>query len=163
MPPGKAWELSDEKQLTKLVRAFAHEYARTESAALALLDEAFPDTATVLLPEWERLVGIATPAATIAERRAEVIVRLTGRGGQSPGYYEDIADQLGIELIIQEHRELVAGFSVGEYVTNGDWPYTFRVYTASGDPVPEILRQRFISGKPGHMLVVFDDRWEMDQ
>ena len=73
-----------------------------------LLDEADPRTTLELLADWERVCGLPDPcsgqAATIAERRAQVVARLTATGGQSVAYFETLALALGFVITIVERR-----------------------------------------------------------
>lgn len=162
LPPGQAFAFSDDSQLARLLRGLAVEYARVDETASSLIDEVLPDSTTHLIENWERIAGITAPTATIEERRRDVVARLTARGGQTVAYFLELAAAVGVELLLFEHSELIAGFSAGDYLTNGGWPYAFRVYRPDGQPVDKDLRSRLLQLRPSHTRIVFDDPWERD-
>jgi uncharacterized protein YmfQ (DUF2313 family) len=71
-----------------------------ERVAMLLLTEAFPPTSYLMLPDWERVLGLPEPcipaAQTLDERRAAVLEKLRRRpGAQSRAYFIGIAERLG--------------------------------------------------------------------
>lgn len=79
LPPGRLWRLTPGSLLAKVLLASADEIDRVDARVADLLDEADPSTADEMLPEYERELGITAPAATIEERRANVVARLVRR------------------------------------------------------------------------------------
>ena len=67
LPQGKAWQGKNLR--TRVLGAWAEEFAHVGSSMSGLLRESSPATAKETLPEWERLLSI-TPAkrATLAQR-----------------------------------------------------------------------------------------------
>ena len=68
LPQGRAWQGKNLR--TRVLGAWAKEFARIDASMSGLLRESSPATAKEMLPEWERLLSI-TPAkrATLAQRR----------------------------------------------------------------------------------------------
>lgn len=93
-PPGRLW-LAVGGQLADLFLGAADELVRVDGRADDLLDEADPTTATELLPEYERELGIAA-APTLQERRANVVARELLRPRNRPvDFQEALAPLLG--------------------------------------------------------------------
>lgn len=113
LPRGAAWPRDPEAVLTKVMSAMADGFARAHGRALNLIEEADPRTTLELLPDWERVCGLpdpcAGPADTIAERRAQVVARLTATGGQSAAYFIALADTLGFAIAITERAARLHG------------------------------------------------------
>ena len=66
LPPGPAFTREPNALLTKLLDALAQELYRADLRAAQLIDEAFPDTTTELLPDWERVAGLPDACGEIA-------------------------------------------------------------------------------------------------
>lgn len=152
LPPGAAWPREPEAVLTRLLAAWAEELARVDRRAHDLLREADPRTTVELLPDWERVCGLpdscAGAAETLQQRRAQVVARLTHKGGQSVAYLKSLAATLGAEVAITEYRPFRAGLSAaGDDLSNGDWPHTFRVHAAE-TPVTSFRAGLSAAGEP---------------
>mgnify|MGYP003582980059 CR=1 FL=1 len=93
-PDGPAW-------VDNTVRAtWAEEYARLDVRIWALIEEVDPRTATELLADWERVLGLpdecmASLPLTIADRRMLAWQKLTEIGGQSRAYFIALAAKFG--------------------------------------------------------------------
>lgn len=174
LPPGPAWSREEGLKLHGLTDALAQEMARLDTRAQTLLAlELEPSKATELLPDWERVLGITSPASTVAGRRNQIVQKLTSRGGQSVQYFIDLAAALGFAVTITEFRAFKAGRAkAGDPITNGDWVYTWRVnaaattiihfragQSAAGEPVAEwgnaTLEATITRLKPAHTRVLF--------
>lgn len=99
LPPGPAWP-RDDSPLTRLLTGLAQELARVDGRANGLIEEADPRTATELLPDWERVLGLPDDCnkyavLTVAQRRLLAAQRLTELGGQSAAYFIAMAATLG--------------------------------------------------------------------
>lgn len=132
LPEGGAWPREPDAALTRLLSAFADEFARVDSRARALIEEADPRTTLELLPDWERLLALpdscVPDAQTLQQRRAAVLAKLVTLGGQSRSYFIGLAAALGYEVSITEFRPFRAGMSsAGDPLTGGDWVHTWRV------------------------------------
>ncbi len=133
LPPGRAWPREPAAVLTQLLDALAQEFARVDTRALSLLDEADPRTTTELIEDWERMLGLpdycTALAGTIAGRRGAVTAKLTASGYQTPAYYTGAAAALGYQIGIEEFMPYESGHLVnGVEVTPAQWPYVWRVH-----------------------------------
>lgn len=105
LPSGPIWPRDTASPLYRTVRGLMGVVERWSDRALqwALL-EAFPPTSSLLLPDWERVLGLPEPcfpvAQTIQERRAAVREKLQRRpGAQSRAYFIEIARRLGYHVV----------------------------------------------------------------
>jgi uncharacterized protein YmfQ (DUF2313 family) len=74
-----------------------------KTSADNLLLEAFPDTATLTLSDWERNYQIIVPAGvSIAQRQRAVVQRRRMRGGLSRRYFVALAAAVGYTITIEE-------------------------------------------------------------
>jgi Uncharacterised protein conserved in bacteria (DUF2313) len=112
LPPGRLWRFLD-AHLSDLFLGAADELARLDARGDDLLNEAEPSTATELLPEFERELGL-DQAPTIEERRARVVARTVARQRYRPVDFRiSLAPLLGQEpddvvVIERSHAEAVA-------------------------------------------------------
>jgi uncharacterized protein YmfQ (DUF2313 family) len=131
LPPGPAWPRSTDSVLGRLLRAIAEELARIDGRAFALVEEADPRTALELLPDWERVAGLPDECVPIPggvrERQIAAARKITGIGGQSIAFFEELGAQLGIEIDIQEFAPFVAGSYAGDEVRDDSWRHVFRI------------------------------------
>jgi uncharacterized protein YmfQ (DUF2313 family) len=106
LPPGSLFKLEPDSWLSKLLLAIADELARIDRRGEVLLDEWDPSTASETIAEWERALGIPdedTPvAATLPERRANLVRKFIARGGATPAYFIGLAARLGFTVTIDE-------------------------------------------------------------
>lgn len=116
LPPGIVWPRRPDATLTKLLDGMAEELARVDGRADDLLSNSFLVGALEMLPDWERIVGLPDAcstelANTIAERRQNVVSKLTERGGCSRAWFVAFAARLGYTIEIDEFRPFIAGIS----------------------------------------------------
>jgi len=134
LPPGPAWPRDLESLVTKLLTAFAAEYARVDQRIEDLLNEADPRTTTQLLSDWERVAGLPDvctgPLDSIAARRDALVARLTNLGGQSRQYYIDLAAALGYEITITEFRPFTVNSGVNDPLCSQEWRFVWQVNAA---------------------------------
>lgn len=143
----------------------------------ALLDESDPRTTVDLLPDWERVAGLPDEGAflprTAQERRAAVVARVTGIGGQSAAYFIALAKSIGYDVTIDDYRPFRAGLSdAGDALTNEVWIHWWMVraplvttfdfkagQSSAGEPVRiwgvEPLERLIRKFKPAHTDVTF--------
>ncbi|MEF2145114.1 MAG: putative phage tail protein [Desulfovibrionaceae bacterium] len=155
LPEGWAWARERTALLSALLQGLACELARVDVSAHDLDREADPRSASLLLDEWERMLGLpdacSLSAQTLAERRAAVVLKLTATGGQSAAYYEALASAYsGLECAVREFQPFRAGISrAGDPLTNDPWTHVWelhaadqvqRVFTAGGGAAGEPLR-----------------------
>jgi hypothetical protein len=116
LPPGRVWRLTADSVLSKLLLGSADELDRVDDRVADLLDEADPSTADEMLPEYERELAL-TAAATIEERRANIVSRLIRRQRFRPIDFQQIlAPLLGLDpadvAVIERTRAFV--ISIGD-------------------------------------------------
>ncbi|UAN52227.1 YmfQ family protein [Serratia sp. JSRIV002] len=133
IPLGLAWPREPGAVQAAVIRALATSFQRSDSDAISLLNGGFPSTATILLPEWEKSLGLPDDCSigevdTIAKRQAAVVSKLISTGGQSKSYFIGIAKALGYTITIKEFRQARAGLSVcGDGLNGDDWPFVWMV------------------------------------
>lgn len=178
IPIGLAWPRDPEAVQGAVLRALASSYQRSDSEALSLLRGGFPPTATILLPEWEKSLGLPDDCSigevdSIPKRQAAVVSKLVSTGGQSKHYFIGIAKILGYDITIKEFRQARAGLSVcGDSLNGEDWPFVWMVesdittmsfsragISYCGDPLRswgnKQLECRFNMLSPSHTIVKF--------
>lgn len=178
LPPGDAWTREPDTVLTRLLAAAAEELVRVDDEAMQLMGEALPDRTLQLLPDWERAYGLpdacSTSGETIDARRAALLLRVAGRGGQSPSYFTALAGTFtGAACTVEEFRPFRVGMNhVGERLYGTGWLHVWRLrlpasverhFTAGRSTVGEPLNSwgdRRIEClinllKPAHTVVVF--------
>lgn len=134
-PQGIAWPTDPNSLWVKTLDAFAQEYARIDQLGIYLLDEIFPDTTTLLLPDWERVAGLPDECSqigeTIAVRRLNLLQKITSRGGQSKAYFIATALSLGYTVTVDEFLPFRVGVShVSDPLCNWKWWFTWRINSA---------------------------------
>lgn len=71
-----------------------------------LLTEADPRTTAAFLPDWERVTGLPDTCLgagqTFAERRDQVVQRITAQGGGTPAYFVQLAARMGYAVTVTE-------------------------------------------------------------
>ncbi len=101
LPEGPIWPRSIGSRLYKTVRGLMGVVAAWAGDAARFLNvEAYPPISSLLLPDWERVLGLPEPcfpiALTVEERRAAVLEKLQRRpGGASRAYFFQLARRLG--------------------------------------------------------------------
>lgn len=133
MPMGLVWPRKTDSIQSAVLRALASAYKQSDDAASALLIGSFPATATIMLTDWEKTLGLPDDCAigendSIALRQKAVVARLFSTGGQSAAYFIGVAKALGYDISIKVFRQARAGLSVCGDALNGDeWPFTWLV------------------------------------
>lgn len=104
LPTGEVWPRATGATLVRFVTGLMGVTARwAERAATHLLAEAFPPTSLLLLPDWERVLGLPEPCLpvtnlTIPERQLLVREKLRRRPGrQDRTYFLERAAELGYD------------------------------------------------------------------
>lgn len=178
IPLGLAWPRDPNAVQAAVIRALATSFQRSDSDAISLLKGGFPATATILLTEWEKSLGLPDDCSigevdTIAKRQAAVVSKLISTGGQSKSYFIGIAKALGYRITIKEFRQARAGLSVcGDGLNGDDWPFVWLVESEDttlvrarcglsycGDPLSswgnKQLECRLSALSPSHTIVKF--------
>ena len=133
LPQGPAWARDPDAVLTRLLSALSEEFARIDARAGQVSDEADPRNTTELLVDWERVAGLSALSPldgsllSTDQRRANLVSRITERGGQSPAYYIAMAARMGFVITITEFKEWSVGDSVDAPLYGFDWNFAWRV------------------------------------
>ncbi|PYY87084.1 phage tail protein [Pseudomonas sp. TKO26] len=130
LPAGPAWEPERVPELALVLTGLSQELARIEARAFALLNEMDAGGVNELVPDWERVMGLPDPCIGLEpvfeDRRLAVRQRLTAVGGQSCGYFIEIAVRLGYpEATITERRAPRFGRSRFGAAHFGTWSAQF--------------------------------------
>ncbi|MGP3594301.1 YmfQ family protein [Vagococcus sp. WN89Y] len=132
-PTGRVWTRATNSVMTGVIRALAAAYQHSDADAIQLLVDAFPATASAMLPEWEATLGLPDDCACNAlsdeeSRRQAVVSKLIGTGGQSASYFTSLLASMGYGISIKQFRTARAGLAVCGDAINGDrWPYVWEV------------------------------------
>jgi len=115
-PPGWVWPQSaqgePESLFETLFKALAAGQADVEQVAERMMEEIDPRTATLLLPDFERVLG-PDPCGrdpltmSLDQRRQLAHQRWTARGGASIPYFVALAARRGVAITITENRVTV--------------------------------------------------------
>jgi len=132
LPQGPAWRFAPDGAMASLLLALAAEFARIDSRALDLIEEADPRTALELLPDWERVAALPDTCTgapdNVGERQAALHQKLTGVGGQNAAAFAEIAARLGYQIDIEEHHAARMGMRIGERLNRQDWAFAWTVH-----------------------------------
>lgn len=107
LPPGRLWNLLAGSWIEKVLLAIGDEFERVDTRGSDLVDESFPSTTDEMLSEWEAALGLPDDcdedlSLTDDERRDRITEKLISRGGQTPQFFIDMADVLGVTVTIDE-------------------------------------------------------------
>lgn len=178
LPQGFAWPRAQDAALTLLLAAWAEELARLDGRAADLAEEADPRTTAELLADWERVAGLPDPCVaalgidqTTAQRRAALVAKLTGLGGQSASYYIALAARLGYAITVTEFDLHEVTDDVEHPLYGTPWQFAWQVNAAQdtvgvlavtdtvADPLAwwgnELLECVIRRLKPAHTHVLF--------
>lgn len=177
MPRGRVWPRDPDATQTKALSGLTPTYERQNVAANNLLVDGFPSTAYQLLPEWEETLGLPDPCAgtspTLQGRRAQVVARFTGVGGQSAAYMISYAASLGYSITITQFAPARTGLiRAGQPACGPDWAHAWRVNAAlntvvraragasvAGDPLAswsnQVLECELREIAPAHTIIIF--------
>lgn len=133
LPTGRAWPRASKTVQAAVLRALGNSFQRSDNDAVNLITGAFPATATVMLSEWERSLGLPNDCSigeigSISDRQRSVVSKLISTGGLNRDYYIRVAAALGYTITITQFRPAISGMSVCGDTLNGDeWPFTWRI------------------------------------
>ena len=106
LPRGAAWSRDPSSTLMNLLRALAPTYVRSGVAAANLIWDTSPETTTNFVVEWEETLGLpdkcTPPNPTLEQRKAAILAKFIGTGGQSIPYFIGVAAALGFPITITE-------------------------------------------------------------
>lgn len=182
LPHGPAWPSGEDTALADLLDGLAQELARVDRRADDLLSESDPRTTYEMLLDWEGAAGLPDACwmlsllsgNSIGTRKAALLARWTGLGGQSKAYFIDLAEKLGYPgTTITEYKAMTCGSVCTDSLNTSTvgWCYTWRLNlpetrisvmecTGScadhlrdwGDDIIECVVRKF---RPAHTHVIF--------
>lgn len=177
MPRGRAWNREPGSTQDQVLAAFAPSFQRASAAAVGLIADAFPATAVDMIPEWQATLGLpdpcAGPAPTIAQKRQQIVARLTNTGGQSARFYIGLAAALGYTVTVTNYAPFRAGqSSAGQQLGTTDWFFTWSInaplntvthfsagQSAAGEPLAmwgnAVLQCELQAAAPAHTVLQF--------
>ncbi len=161
LPPGALATESD-STLNRLWLGVTTEMRRADGRTLNLMSEALPSQTDEMLDDWESEYGLPDPCVQLAQtdeqRRAALTARITGVGGQTPGYFIDLASRMGFPIsIVEEQAFQVGRDGAGDGIGSDEWSFAWSTYIqrATSDSERELLECVFNELKPAHTVVQF--------
>jgi uncharacterized protein YmfQ (DUF2313 family) len=159
LPRGPAWPQDSDAMLTKVLRGLAGVYAYTNQRANNLLVVSFPTTADDMIPEWNETLGLpgltGYSGSDKPTQRAQIVAALTDTGGQSAGYFIELAAAFGLTITINGYRPYRVRDSVRTPICGPAWAHAWRVFGVfEGDYQPLVILFRLY--KPAHTVLIFD-------
>jgi uncharacterized protein YmfQ (DUF2313 family) len=107
LPPGPAWSTEPKSNLSKLLSGMAEELERVDDQSGGLVLEANPLTMSTLLDIRYTEAGLPDlckgKPALDSEQQKEVIAKWSARGGQSIAYFNEVAENYGYDVLIEEY------------------------------------------------------------
>lgn len=175
LPRGAVWWLESSTTLSKFLLGLSDELARVDGRGVTLIDEWDPRTTFELLGDWERVYGLPDPCVgtdpSIVQRRASLVAKVIGIGGQTPAYFIAVAAALGFSITITEFSPHTVDDDVEAPIVGDDWAYAWLV-TAPLNTVGELTVEETVDDplswwtnlvlecvlqalKPAHTQIVF--------
>jgi uncharacterized protein YmfQ (DUF2313 family) len=109
LPQGEAFKAKNNPDtvMYDLLLALAKGWSAVDKRSEDLTNEMFPQTVTESIDEWDIEYGLPSACAsgisqTFAERKASLLAKFAGIGGQDKAYYIKIANDLGFDVTITE-------------------------------------------------------------
>lgn len=160
---GAAWARGVGTNMHKLIDGLAVEFSRVHHRADDLLTEMSPDGTVELLAEWEAVWGLPDactgPLSTLADRRAALLARMTQVGQQSPGFFVQLAAELGYAITIEENVEGDPTVWRVSVPFGGDVVWARAGQATCGDPIRAwgvaLLECAIKRVNPAHLVVLF--------
>lgn len=153
LPRGRLWRLDPDGTISRILLANGDEMARVDGRVFDVIEEADPRTTDELLPDFERVYGLAG-TGTEAQRRALVVSRVVRQQRFRPEDFRQVlAPVLGlapVDVVVIEQSHAFA-------VSIGDAREIFRFFIYRNPSLPGTFdldeAQRIIDQmKPSHTL-----------
>lgn len=147
LPKGLAWAGDVTSWLSRLLSGCSQELARVDQRMHDLVAELDPQQSVELMAEWEAATGLPDECSgssdTLAERRAQLLMKLAATGGQSPAYFEEIAYiyTLMVCTVIEFHPFRAGISAAGDALTNENWLHTWELNA------PDMVLREFQAGQ----------------
>jgi uncharacterized protein YmfQ (DUF2313 family) len=170
LPPGPATSfsivaysriISTGSKFCKSIAAFAEELDRFEDQIVLLLTEMVPGLSTILLSDWETLLGLPDECsplgATVSERQEIAHAKYTAKyfQGLNLDFYISYAASLGIVITIDKKESgspFLSGYSrAGDRIGGSDLRSIIIIHLPAGGTKNSLLRCIFGKIKPAHI------------
>ncbi len=106
-----------------------------QSGASSLLAEMDPRSAYTLFSDWERAFGLPDSCAgadqSMSQRRAALVARVTGMGGQSAEYFMALAGAAGYAITVSEFTPHSVDDDVDAGLMDEPWRFAWQVHAAA--------------------------------
>lgn len=157
LPMGPIWSRAEGGMIWVWARVIGDSYARNSDRATELLKVAFPATATELITEWEKTVGLPDPCVgpvdDMSIRQMLVVDRLVSSIESSTEFYIEYAKKyFNIDIIIDQYSPFRFGTSFDRPFGNDDWSHTWRIRS---DQDLGFLHCIFNRIAPAHTWILF--------
>jgi uncharacterized protein YmfQ (DUF2313 family) len=157
LPPGDALTRDTQALLTTLLSALSGRMVEVHAQVGTLTEiEADPRQTNELLPDWESSFGLPDSclgvAPTVTQRRAQLVARIAGQGGQDTAYFTTYAENLGFTITITLFKPFTFGMPFGLPMYGQGWIYVWEVHAAAYSAVLECELQRIA---PAQALLIF--------
>jgi uncharacterized protein YmfQ (DUF2313 family) len=110
-PQGIIWEVQAGGNEDKKLNVLSSNFAKSHEIIEKILKENDPRTTIDLLKLWEKTYGLKADGLTYQERIFNLVAKYNAKGGQSISYFKKLAQDMGYEAEIIEHRPFVCGLS----------------------------------------------------
>jgi uncharacterized protein YmfQ (DUF2313 family) len=153
LPRGAAWPRDDDAVLTEVAGALADGAFAHHQAVLNLSEvESNPYLTNQLLPDFELDYGLPDPCTplnpTLVQRRAALLAKMRGKGGQSAAYFIAVAAALGYVITIETFAPFRAGQgAIGDPLYGQGWIFAWRVHAPTTTVTPFMVGQS-AAGEP---------------
>lgn len=131
LPRGRVWARERGSVMSALISGLAEEFARIDRRSEELRRESDPRSATDLLPEWEKMLGLpdecSALSATLTARRQTAHAKMIGVGGLDRASIVAAVAALGYVITIDELDQTRADAVAGLDTTNGKWRFVWWV------------------------------------
>lgn len=140
LPSGYAWARERGAVQPRLMAALVGNHYRAYQRIKALLDEADPRSCYETVRMWEIDCGLPDPClddppTSIEGRRAAIVTRRQEGGTTRPLDFIALADVLGYEIEITEHRPFRAWSACDSFLNteSAGWPHVWTVNVINAD------------------------------
>lgn len=157
LPRGRVWPRDPDATMTRVARAIAAGFSRSNARANYLLQDAFPATAVELLPEWISALGVPGPFGTLAPttegQQAQVVAALSNVGGQSAEYFIQLLASYGRVATITNFTRYTVRKPVNAPIAGDAWAHSWLVDIAGA---PDANLEALVRlHAPAHTIVAF--------
>lgn len=156
LPMGPIWSREAGSLCYYWASIVGESYARNSDRALELLKVAFPATATELLDEWEKTLGLPDacigPISDLSLRQKLVVDRLISPVESNIAFYIQYAKYFGFDITIDQFSPFRCGTPMGRPLGGEIWSHTWRIKSSQDLKYLPCIFNRI---SPTHTLVIY--------